>query len=603
MNRLYVPQLMKVKIILEPSELCKDYEKKIKNKLIDTYGGHCYQNGFIKKSSIEIVKIENGSREGSHLHGFMTFNVEFSAMYCIPRKDVIIPCCIKSINKFGVVAYAYPVDIMIPRQLQTYDNTIDLLKDLYEGEYIHVKIKDYTIEKDRLIAVGIVTDVGLDSPNAKELPLDGLLDVVVVDPMGSRLPDVPMGISKVRPSPDEKRLGTNKELNQLKDRIAPFSVERKGEMTLWEREIRGRTNKYELVDKHKRTNLVIKYNNFSQVYDENSLYPVISRAYFKLWEILVDMNILDKFKDQAINIANLAEGPGGFIQCLLDYRNHQHKQEWKKDTYNTITIKRDPTVKALEQTLDWEYKPGKEYFDMIVKRGYHVNRSYGVTGDGNLLKLENIDDFTQKIGDNKCQLITSDGAIYSKEEEFETQELDNAKLFCAEILTALHNQADGGTFIIKIYDIYYDLTIQMIYILTTYYNEIKLIKPKTSRPANSEKYLVCEKFKGISDEDLEQISDRFSTWIECEKNNTLGRPDNQYVTKFLTFAERPDSKFIETIHEFNKYNLELQMVKINEGLEIAIQKLYEDKSYVAKITEEQVSMGKEWCKKYKVPFA
>lgn len=70
MSNLYVSQLVKVRINLDPIDLTKDYEKKITSKVIKEYGDKCYLNGFIKKSSIEIVKIENGVRKGSHLHGF-----------------------------------------------------------------------------------------------------------------------------------------------------------------------------------------------------------------------------------------------------------------------------------------------------------------------------------------------------------------------------------------------------------------------------------------------------------------------------------------------------------------------------------------------------
>ena len=38
----------------------------------------------------------------------------------------------------------------------------------------------------------------------------------------------------------------------------------------------------------------------------------ISRAYFKLWEIIKDLNVID-FSKKRIVIVGLAEGPGGFI--------------------------------------------------------------------------------------------------------------------------------------------------------------------------------------------------------------------------------------------------------------------------------------------------
>lgn len=44
--------------------------------------------------------------------------------------------------------------------------------------------------------------------------------------------------------------------------------------------------------------------------------PVFSRAYYKLTEVL-ELGVLSRFKD--IRVGCLAEGPGGFLHCLLDY--------------------------------------------------------------------------------------------------------------------------------------------------------------------------------------------------------------------------------------------------------------------------------------------
>ena len=52
----------------------------------------------------------------------------------------------------------------------------------------------------------------------------------------------------------------------------------------------------------------------------NGLRYVFSRAYFKLWEVLSEYKVIEKYKDKIITIACVAEGPGGFIHCLLDFR-------------------------------------------------------------------------------------------------------------------------------------------------------------------------------------------------------------------------------------------------------------------------------------------
>ena len=57
----------------------------------------------------------------------------------------------------------------------------------------------------------------------------------------------------------------------------------------------------------------MQYNN---THDQEQIF---SRAYFKLWEIL-NLDILSKYRNKAITFGCVAEGPGGFIHALIDFR-------------------------------------------------------------------------------------------------------------------------------------------------------------------------------------------------------------------------------------------------------------------------------------------
>ena len=68
-------------------------------------------------------------------------------------------------------------------------------------------------------------------------------------------------------------------------------------------------------------------------------------------------------------------------------------------------------------------------------------------------------------------------------------------MFMWQLCFALALQKKGGTFILKIFDIFTQATIDIIYILASLYKKVYIIKPCTSRTANSEKYIVCKDFK------------------------------------------------------------------------------------------------------------
>jgi 23S rRNA U2552 (ribose-2'-O)-methylase RlmE/FtsJ/DNA-directed RNA polymerase subunit E'/Rpb7 len=583
MSNLYVSQLVKVRINLDPVDLTKDYEKKIHDKIIRDYGDRCYLNGFIKRSSIDIVKIENGVRKGSHLHGFLTFNVEFTALFCVPKRDTKIICRIKQINKFGVMAHLYPMDVIVPRRLQEYGN-MDLLQNINLDTLVEVHALDYSIEKNRVVVVGYITATNMTELNMCELPLDGLIA------RGNYDFQVDLKFSDQLPVPETK-FGTNKDLNKLKEKIDPYNKETKpgSRITIWEN-IKKIISPYELIvyNSGKSGQNIIRYNAYDKIYDGTALYPVISRAFFKLWEILFDTKILDKYKNVPIYIANLAEGPGGFIQCLLTYRNFQHQQAWKGDVYKAITLKG-------ETHNSWEFGESRKYFGKASSEGYSVDLSYGKSGDGDLINLDNIGHFTGSVGEHLCQLITADGGIEVTGEAYALQEYNNTKLFFAEILTALHNQAKNGALILKVYDVYYNTTVQMIHLLSIYYDKIIMIKPKTSRPANSEKYLVCTNFNGDHDNEeftdsLRRLREMFEAWITSKKD----------VVNLFGFIEKANSSFAKSIYDFNKYNVDSQMAKISEGLELAMSGSYLDPTITETYRSTQQVRAKEWCDQYHI---
>lgn len=92
-----------------------------------------------------------------------------------------------------------------------------------------------------------------------------------------------------------------------------------------------------------------------------------------------------------------------------------------------------------------------------------------------------------------ADLITADGAIDS--DSFpELTEARNSLLIGCEIETALACQAQGGTFILKVFSISLPITIQFVALLASCYTSVSVIKPYSSRAVNDERYVVCQGF-------------------------------------------------------------------------------------------------------------
>ena len=303
-------------------------------------------------------------------------------------------------------------------------------------------------------------------------------------------------------------LGDNLVVNELKQQTNRYGDQ-------WT-QIKDIINPYDYVDaRPNEPKCLIQYDT-NAIYNPNALYPVVSRAYFKLWEILTDFKVIERLIEQnngrPLQITNLAEGPGGFINCLIDYRNRiMTKGEYKEDQYNAITLASNRS----KEIPDWE--KSKQYFNKLKEGGYHVNLSYGKS-NGDLTNVNVLKTFIEEIGSQKSDLVTADGELAMKnEQEYHIEDVVVAQLFLAEIIGALMTQAKGGTFILKVFEIDHEIMYQLLQIVVQYYDEVHLFKPKMSRPARFKKYLICQKFRGIDQDTIGRLLGLLDQWTQQKK--------------------------------------------------------------------------------------
>ena len=126
----------------------------------------------------------------------------------------------------------------------------------------------------------------------------------------------------------------------------------------------------------------------------------------------------------------------------------------------------------------------------ILSKRKNIIIEYGNSGDGDLYKLSNLQ-YIQQHFKYKIDIVTADGG-FDFSIDFNKQEIYAIKLLYSQLVYALNIQKIGGTFIMKIFDIFSKGMIDMIYLLSTLYTDVNIYKPNTSRIANSEKYIICQ---------------------------------------------------------------------------------------------------------------
>ena len=152
-SNLYQNLLLNKTVYISPSELNKNLNEIIENKLLNKYNGICIKEGYIKSDSISIIKRTIGKLDGSNFRGLFKFNIVFSADICNPVNGTIIKCVIKNINKLGLFAQDGPLSIIIPRD---YHETKTIFKDLNIGDTVEVEVlgKQFQLNDTAALIIG-----------------------------------------------------------------------------------------------------------------------------------------------------------------------------------------------------------------------------------------------------------------------------------------------------------------------------------------------------------------------------------------------------------------------------------------------------------------
>lgn len=262
-------------------------------------------------------------------------------------------------------------------------------------------------------------------------------------------------------------------------------------------------------------------------------------------------------KEDLLYFADICAGPGGFSEYVL------WRKGWEAKGFG-FTL-RGPNDFKLEEF----YAGSPESFEA----------HYGVDpreGDGNIYHPQNLIEFRNHVLNNSesngVHFVMADGG-FSVEGQENLQEILSKRLYLCQFLCALGILRTGGHFVCKLFDCFTPFSVGLIYIMYRCFNQICIFKPNTSRPANSERYLVCKskksgtgdvenylfklnchldlvsKKKSQNENDITDCVPRdilksdlpFFNYI-TESNTKLGRRQILFLSKVKAFAENPELK-------------------------------------------------------------
>ncbi|XP_062536392.1 cap-specific mRNA (nucleoside-2'-O-)-methyltransferase 1 isoform X2 [Armigeres subalbatus] len=227
------------------------------------------------------------------------------------------------------------------------------------------------------------------------------------------------------------------------------------------RKARARSNPFETIKSNIFMNrAAVKMANMDAMFDYMFTYPVDEEGNSQVQD------------DDLVYFADVCAGPGGFSEYFL------WRKKWQAKGFG-FTLRGENDFKLS---------------DFIAGTSETFDPYYGPNDDGDVFNPDNIEGFTDyvmKQTELGVHVMMADGG-FSVENQENIQEILSKRLYLCQIIMALNVVRTGGHFVVKLFDLFTPFSVGLVYLVYKCFKKICICKPNTSRPANSERYLVCK---------------------------------------------------------------------------------------------------------------
>lgn len=113
-SNIYTRTKMKRIVTIPASELTTLFNENLFLKLRNEVEGKCNKEGYIEKGSVEIINHGTLNTTVIQYKGNVRVSVEFTGKVVNPVVGEVIECQVRRFNDFGLMAFAGPLNIVIP---------------------------------------------------------------------------------------------------------------------------------------------------------------------------------------------------------------------------------------------------------------------------------------------------------------------------------------------------------------------------------------------------------------------------------------------------------------------------------------------------------
>jgi len=280
-----------------------------------------------------------------------------------------------------------------------------------------------------------------------------------------------------------------------------------------------------------------------------------SNTFYVFMEINSLFNILDLFQSTDIRIMCYGKNSTSIIECINMFRENYNDMSWIQDYINFNNIKQFGVVKSEE------------------------------------IECSSIDFLYYELQDH---------------DYLHTKNYINGFIFI--LCNLLYYQAENGITIIKIHDIFYKPIIDILYILSSLYDKVYIIKPNITNVISGERYLVCKHFIlniqkiGVYNKYIHSLNalltlDNYEIYENYNSSENYENCESSTVISSLIDEPLP-LYLLSKLEEINIIMGHQQIDYIDQLISLVKSKNIDK---IEKIKKNNIQKCVQWCEKFKIP--
>ena len=172
----------------------------------------------------------------------------------------------------------------------------------------------------------------------------------------------------------------------------------------------------------------------------------------------------------------------------------------------------------------------------------------------------------------------------------------------------------GGKFVLKIFDLFTDFSVDLVHLLYLHFEKISICKPYSSRPANSERYIVCLNLHESQPKELIDFLEIVQKTLQSLRPSDIAATSAhiKHQPGFIPIREKIDLELLDLnrildqsfVAECEPFvnAIEGSNMKLATKQKDALEDLFLYATVPTTLPYDQESIAKQCCREWKIPF-